>query len=171
MRAALGLALCALTACNASSGHEHVTFAHLAFDVPGAWSNHDEVRRGVSTTMWTPEDNANKESITVIRTHAVGAVPQAGIATLDRLIKNATENLPGARVAGIVPVRTEHGLQGVRVDVSYVPPSTHERYRRIHVVLVDADRASLVLVMYTAKIADQQLEALELVLSTIREEG
>jgi hypothetical protein len=167
----LGLVLI-LSACGGGPTREHVTFARLGFDVPSDWTSHDSIRRGTSTEMWTPNENDRKESITLIRSELAAAVAQAGSPTLDTLVAEATRGLPGARAGTVVPLVTKSGLQGVSVDVSFIPPRAGgERYHRVHIVLIDHARSSLVNIMYTAKNPDESHHALDLVLSTIREEG
>jgi hypothetical protein len=164
----LGIALAAcLIACNGSSERQDVAFAHLRFEVPGGWNHADTSRRNVATTVWTPEENGRKESITVIRTEEVPAMAHAGEATVGQYLANAVAGLPDARVVQPRMVHTKLGLSGVSTDVDFIPPGLHERYHRVHVVLVDGD--SLVHVIYTARSADPSLDALSGVLATIRE--
>jgi hypothetical protein len=163
----LSLALIAgLAACSGSSGQK-VSFAHLVFEVPTGWDHKDTSRRDVATTVWTPDDNDRKESITVIRTDEVPVVANAGEATLRQYLANAQAGLPGARVTPVKAVHTKLGLSGVSTTVDYVPPGMRDHYHRVHVVLVDG--TSLVHVIYTARTADPSHEALNGVLSTIHE--
>jgi hypothetical protein len=161
-----------LAACSGVSSRVHVTFARLDFDIPSDWTSRDSVRRGTATQMWTPTENERKESIMVIRSELAAVTAQAGSPTVDGLLADATRGLPGARAGTVVPVLTKSGLQGVSVDVSFVPPlAGGERYHRVHVVLLDRARSSLINVMYTAKDPEESHQTLDLVLSTIREEG
>lgn len=163
----LGLAvLMGLAACG-SSANQRVSFAHLSFEVPSGWEHHDTSRRGVATTVWTPDDNDRKESITIIRTDEVPVVAQAGEAILGQYLENAQAGFQDARVSEVRTVHTKLGLSGVTTNVDYIPPGLRDRYHRVHIVLVDG--ASLVHVIYTARSADPGLESLNGVLATIRE--
>ena len=169
MKAALVLIL-ALAACGRGASRQRVEFANLTFELPGNWVHQDTSRRGLATTVWTPDDNADrKESISVIRTELAPAVAQAGVPAIDRLLESAQVSLPDARMLGRSQVKTASGLTGTRIDISFVPPGLHERYRRVHVVLVDG--ASLVHVLYTARSPEDDLSTFNLVLGSIREQG
>jgi hypothetical protein len=158
--------LAGLAACGGSS-NQRISFAHLTFEVPDGWGHKDTSRRGVATTVWTPDENDRKESITVIRTDEVPVAAQAGDAVLGQYLEDAQKGLPDARVAPVTTVHTRLGLMGVRTEVDYVPPGLRDRYHRVHVVLVDG--RSLVHVIYTARTGDPGHEALNGVLATIRE--
>ena len=116
--------------------------------------------------MWTPENNARKESVTVIRSERSGATASAGLAKLADLIVESQGS--GAKVSTPRPFVTTSGLRGVRVEVAYVPPGMTHEYQRVHVVLVDG--STLVHVMYTALTSDPALDALNVVLGSIRHE-
>lgn len=163
----LGVALVAVLGACSGSGSQQISFAHLMFQVPSCWDHHDDSRGGVATTVWTPSDNDRKESITVIRTDEVPVTAQASEGTLGQYLASAQASLPGARVGYVKPVHTKLGLSGVTTDVDYVPPGLRDHYHRVHVVLVDG--SSLVHVIYTARKADPDLEALNGVLATIHE--
>lgn len=159
-----------LASCGGSSGTQHVAFAKLVFDMPSDWSSHDSIWRGTSTAVWTPDENADaKESVTVIRSEKAAPVAQAGSPTLDSLVASADAGLPGAKTSSVIPILTQSGLAGVRVEVEFTPPGMRERYHRVHIVLVDHAHVSLIHVMYTARNPDEKRSALNLVLSTIRE--
>jgi hypothetical protein len=66
-------------------------------------------------------------------------------------------------------VKTARGLVGARVDLDFVPPGQPSRYRRVHVVLVDG--SALVHVLYTAKHADVEGDAIGVVLDNLQHEG
>lgn len=161
------LVLVALVACGRSSSRQRVDFAHLTFELPGDWGHHDASRRGVVTGVWTPKDNERKESVTVIRSELAPVTAHGDPAALSQLIEGAQAALVDAQVSKPIAVKTQSGLSGVRIDVSYLPPGARERYHRVHVVLVDG--SSLIHVLYTAKSPDPQLTALDSVLGTIRD--
>jgi len=169
MKHRLGVALSvalALVSCNATT-NQHVTFAHLSFDVPGDWSQYETDHRGVSTQVWTPAGNDEKESLTLIRTELAPVTAQAGASTLSTLLAQAQSGLPESKVSATNAVSTKSGLSGVRVDVDYVPKGLKDRYHRVHVVLVDGN--SLIHVLYTAKSPDMSFTALNLALATLQE--
>jgi len=123
----------------------------------------------VSTQIWTPADNEHHESVTVIRTELAPAMAKAGSPTLDNMVAAAIAGLPGAKSPIVSPFLTRSGLRGVRAEVDYVPPGARASYHRVHVVLSDHDGRSLVHVLYTARIPDEDAHALDLVLTTIHE--
>jgi hypothetical protein len=149
--------------------NQHVRLGSLGFDVPGGWHNVDEVRRGVVTSVWTPDGNDRKESVTVIRTELAPNVANASAGLVAQLAEQAQRSLTDARITQAVALSTAGGLSGVRIEVDYVPPGLHERYHRVHIVLVD--KRTLVHVLYTAHEPDAHSEAFNLVLRSIREEG
>ncbi|HEY1556549.1 MAG TPA: hypothetical protein VGF94_17055 [Kofleriaceae bacterium] len=144
-----------------------MTFAHLAFDVPGDWSHYDTNHRGVSTEVWSPSGNDEKESLTVIRTELAPVTAQGDASTLSTLLAQAQAGLPESRVSARSSVSTKMGFSGARVDLDYLPNGLKDRYHRIHVVLVDGK--SLVHVLYTAKTPDANLNAFNLLLASIHE--
>jgi hypothetical protein len=150
-----------------SSSKQHVQLAHLGFDVPSDWKNADTKQRGLVTSVWTPEDNDQKESIVVIRSDRNPEVARADSQTLARLLSSA--QAAGAKVSATAPITTQQGLSGVRIEVDYVPPGLSKTYHRVHVVLVNGD--SLVHVFYTARSPDSGLAAFTMVLSSIHEES
>jgi hypothetical protein len=165
----VALAAIALAASCGSmaKSRQNVDFVNLRFDMPGGWSHADHVFKGVATSIWTPEDNeTSKESITVIRTELAPVMEHASEAQLLALLEGA-QKFRGAKVGAAAATTTASGFRGARVEVDYVPPGLRDKYHRVHVVLVDG--RSLVHVMYTAKIPDPQLTALNTVLGTIRQ--
>ena len=151
---------------------QHVRLGTLAFDVPGGWHDTRETRRGVLTAVWAPEDNARKESVTVIRSelapNVAGAAAQSP-ALVAQLAEQAQAGLADARITPATTYTVASGLAGVRLDVEFVPPGLRERYHRVHIVLVD--RTALVHVLYTARSAEANPPALGLVLRSLREEA
>lgn len=163
----VNLAIATTVACNsASNNRQHVRFASLAFDVPGDWRHIDTTRRGIVTSIWSPQDNDGKESVTVIRTDLAPSAARAGAPTLERLLESA--NALDAQHTDATSVTTQNGLAGARIETDYVPPGMERSYHRVHVVLVDGH--ALVHVMYTAARADRSMEALNMVLTSIHHE-
>lgn len=165
MRAAIFVAAIALASSCSVKSKQHVEWAHLEFDVPGDWTHHEKIFKGVATSVWTPfEGNDGKESLTIIRTELVPNTAHATEAQIADLLRRA-QNFGKATTP--IAVNLPSGLSGARVEVDYVPPGLHDKYRRIHVVLIDG--ASLVHVMYTAKTIDAQFTTLNFVLGSLRE--
>jgi hypothetical protein len=155
-----------LAACGSGEiARQHVQLGSLTFDVPADWQRGDTTRRGIATAIWSPGDNERKETITVTRSELVPATAAAGPALLEQLLARASQ-LPDAHRSETKQVTTQQGLQGARVELDYTPPNSRLRYHRVHVVLADGD--ALVHVLYTALDPDRDLDALRLVLATIR---
>jgi hypothetical protein len=72
------------------------------------------------------------------------------------------------RPSRVRPIEAGRGLEGVRVEASFVPAGQKEPYRRVHVALTDG--STLIHVLYTAKQPDRSFAALELVLANLRNE-
>ena len=139
------LTLLAICSCSGTSSRQHVSFAKLTFDMPAAWSDHKSGQRGVSTAVWTPDENADdKESLTVVRTDLAPALAHSGSPAVDNALLASESGLAGARASKASPILTKNGLAGVRVDVDFVPRTTRQSYHRVHVVLVDRAKASLI---------------------------
>jgi hypothetical protein len=105
--------------------------------------------------------------VTVIRSEVDQALLRPG-SYLEQMLRGAQNTLPNARASRPIPITTDQGLTGMRLTVDYVPDGQRASYHRVHVVL--RDKTGLVHVLYTARDADPQLAALEMVLSTLRRE-
>ena len=156
----------AISCSSMAKSRQRFEFAQLTFEMPGDWQHSDRVFKGVATTIWMPEENDHKESISVIRSELAPAMEHASPSQLADLLAHA-ESFADAKVSPPQAVMTASGFSGARVEVDYVPQGQREHYRRVHVVLLD--HASIIHVLYTAKQADPQLTALNTVLGTIRE--
>ena len=165
----LGALFTGCAASNEELAREHAKLESLELDVPANWQRTDRMRSGVATATWQPEDNERKESVTVIRTELSLAVAQAGAVAIEPYLAHAQRSLPQARTSAVKRISTAKGLQGARVDVDFVPQGQHERYRRVHVVLVDG--SSLVHILYTAQHPDHDLAALGVVLDNLHHTG
>jgi hypothetical protein len=159
-------ALAAAISCG-SSASQHVQVAHLGFSMPSDWHNVDSNQRGLVTSVWTPDENDHKESVTVIRTERSPDVAKAGQEAIETLLTSA--QYPGSKVAATTTIKTKQGMSGVQIEVDYVPPGLKHSYHRVHVVLVDG--SSLVHVLYTALVPDPNLDTVNQVLASIREES
>ena len=138
----------------------------VGFDVPTSWRRADTHMRGVTSAVFTPEENPRHESLTIIRTQRGIPLAHGNEADLLRLL-NSAESLPGAQARPAASITTNHGMRGARVEFDYVPPGRTQSYHRVHVVVLDGD--ALVHVLYTAQTPDA--DAMALVLSTLHHEA
>lgn len=161
------------TACGSSlseSGGQAATLGSLSFDAPEDWKRTDSATAGSLTAVWTPDPAANdrKESVAVIRSVLPGSRGKPSPAMVERLLAGAQGTLRNARVSTVTAVTTSQGVTGARIDVTFQPGTGTQRYRRTHVILVDADASALIHVLYTAAQPDEGLDAFQLVLDSIR---
>ncbi len=140
----------------------------LGFDVPAGWQRADYQQPNERIAIWTPGDNARKESITVIESRAVGA--RVDEPRLKKLLSGAQQALHAARTSEVAAVATELGLSGYRIEVEFTPSAAMPNYRRTHVVL-RTEPGALVHVIYTARTPDPDREVLETLLSTVHAEA
>ncbi len=172
------LVLCLIAACDgtpfAERPSQYERLGTLGLEVPAEWTRGDATPLGQVSSTWVPSaENPRKESVTVIRSQVDHAFVRADGAYLEQMLRAAQATLPKARLSSPTAVTTAQGLSGLRMTVDYVPAGQRAAYHRVHVVLVDRTATSaLIHVLYTARDADPELAALELVLSTLRpEEG
>ena len=167
MKATLAVAVVVALAASCSNrmpGVKHVHVAQLGYDMRDDWQKDIATQRGVVTTVWTPEENDHKESVTVIRTDRSPAVASRAGETLSHLLARAEH----ADASHVAPVFTPFGLAGARVDTTFTPPNVDATYHRVHAVLVDG--TSLVHVLYTALEPDETLTVFTGVLQSIHHE-
>ena len=163
------LALAAIASCASGEqlANKHVRTSSVAYDIPENWDRVDSKMRGVETSVWTPTENPQRMSVTVIRTERASLPSGTPEETLAGLLLQAQAGLSNARVTPSGAVSTPTGLKGARVELDFTPAQTNVPYHRSHVVL--ADGQALVHVMFTARSADT-FGAFNTVLSTIRHE-
>jgi hypothetical protein len=146
---------------------QHAKLGPVGYDMPADWVKTD---RGTRTTVWTPPDNEQKESVTVTRADLDPALAKAGPAALAPLLVKAQGTLAAAQVSTPEPVTTALGLHGYRVTVQFTPRGTGSRtYTRVHELFVDG--TTLVHVMYTAANADLDSAALKMAVDSAHKEG
>ena len=167
MTRATGLVLALAAGCG--GGADRAELASLSFEAPRAWQRTDTHGNGSVTAVFTPGDNARKETVTIIRTELGPIAKHYSTATLTQLLAGTQTGLRDARASAITRVSTESGLQGLQVVVDYVPSGLARSYHRIHAVLLDG--TALVHVLYTALAPDPELGAFHQVLATLREES
>lgn len=139
----------------------------VAYEIPATWTRVDSTGRGIETTVWTPQENPQRMSVTVIRTDHALLLAGADPNTINDLLSQAQNGLGQARMTAPSQVATASGMHGARVDVDFVPPTAKARYHRSHVVLIDG--LALVHVMLTSQATDS-FGALDTVMSSIRHE-
>lgn len=167
------LLLCVLASCDgrqlADRPAKYERLGKFGLELPDDWSRSESPSLGHEASTWTPQsDNTRKESVTVIRSEVDQAFFRRGSEYLDQTLRAAQAVLPEATFSRATPITTEQGLTGLRLIVNYVPTGLRVAYQRVHVVLLD--KTGLIHVLYTARDADPDLVALEMVLSTLRRE-
>lgn len=145
----------------------HARTGSVGYDIPEGWSRVDSKARGLETTVWTPDENPQRMSVTVLRSDRSPLVAGADPNTLASLLAQSQNGLDEPRMTAQTQVSTAMGLHGARVEVDFNPPTAKARYHRSHVVLVDG--SALVHVMFTAQAAET-FAAFDTVLSSIRHE-
>jgi hypothetical protein len=166
------LALLASCANSAPSAPPEATQAlgDLRYAPPSGWSHHDskEISRVVS--RWVPEENPNKESISIIRTTLRPALKGAAPAQFEEVLTQAQGSLPSPAVQAPTMTKTKQNLQEVEIVADFIPSGLKQSYHRVHALVVDGD--VLVHVLYTARTPDPDLKMFRLVVDSIhRGEG
>jgi hypothetical protein len=160
--------LLAFIGCSSSSSSDaSQTLGDLQYaPPPSSWSHRDtkEISRLVS--RWTPEENVNKESISIIRTTALPNVKGAAPAQLEAMLMEAQRSLPAPSLLRPTMGKTKQGLQEIEVVADFVPSGLKDSYHRVHAMIVDGD--VLIHVLYTARTPDPSLAMFHQVVDTIR---
>lgn len=167
-RAMVALLALATSACGGSSGNT-AEVGSVAFEIPGDWNPTDTHGRGTDTAVFDPANNTRKESITVIRSELGPIATKYTPALLAQLLAGAQTSLGQVKTSPIARISTPGGLDGVRIEVDFVPPGRTQHYHRVHAVL--ADGSALVHVFYTAASPDVELRTFQKVLDTLHEES
>lgn len=152
------------------ASHERPTarLEDYRFEVPDGWK-HEETRDASRVvSMWTPETNDAKESISVIRTSLRGDLKHPDAKALITALETAQRSLPAAEFQAAMPLRTPKGLQAFVMNGSFVPAGQSQRYQRVHALVFDGK--GVIHVLYTARAADPSLQTFHLVLDTLRRE-
>ena len=165
------ITLFAVCACGGSGPRtQPASLEDLAFETPAAWKHTDVIESSRHVSRWMPSENTAKESISVIRTALRGTVSHPDNKTLTAMLADAQRSLPQGHFPPPVTMQTRTGLTAIVVDGSFTPPGQHERYRRVHALVVDG--TEVVHVLYTARSAEPDLASFHLVLDTLhREQG
>lgn len=167
-RATLGLAIALFSACSSSSEVQAVHVRAVAFELPSGWERTETTESGATSVVWTPPDNARKESIAIIYSDENPAVAMSGASTIQRLLALAQTGLPNVRASTPAPITTSHGLSGVSQQLEFVPTGSSAKYYRMHAVL--SDGKAMVHVLYTAQTPDASRETFNAVLKSIHHE-
>ncbi len=168
MRSLLLLVVAASCAVTGESVRtKHVQTASVGYDIPEDWERVESTMRGVETSIWTPKENSERMSVTVIRSELSPTIAAADAATINQLLIQAQGGLRNAKLSPVAEISTAQGLKGARIELEYLPPEVKARYHRSHVVLVDG--TALVHVLFTAQ-SPNTFAAFETVLSSIRHE-
>lgn len=167
MRASTWLVVAAVTsACGESAPDvSWQSIEGLQYAVPVGWAVRDQSEQTRKILVWTPDENGNKESVTVIRTQPLVNLTKVGLPRMRGLLAAASKGLSKGSFSEPTQVQTSRGFVGMRVDGQFVPPGTSSPYRRIHVVMLDG--TSLVHVLYTSRNLSADPEALRVVLETL----
>jgi hypothetical protein len=162
------LLLAFILGCSSSSPSEPTqTLGDLEYaPLPSSWNHRDtkEISRLVS--RWTPEENNNKESISIIRTGAPANVKSATPAQLEAMLADAQRSLSAPSVRVPTMAKTKQGLQEIEIVADFVPPGLKDSYHRVHAMIVDGD--VLIHVLYTARTPDPELAMFHQVVDSIR---
>lgn len=145
---------------------QDVTFGPLNFEITADWQRKDTSKPGWASSMFTPSDNSRFESVTVIRSRR----SDSKNTSLDQLLVSAQRSLRDVKISNVRPVKTTNGLKGAEVSVSFKPEGMTGTYRRTHVVLAESDK-TVVHIVYTAKVPDEEERTLHVVLDSIRVDG
>lgn len=140
----------------------------LEYQLPAGWQSKDFSERGRTILTWTPEENARKESITLIRSEPLPAMSKANPAVLMHHLLEAQRGLDGA-FSEPRELATKHGIKGVRVSGSFTPRGARSPYQRVHALVRDG--SSLVHVLYTAHDPDSSEAVLHGVLDSLQRKG
>ena len=153
-----------LANCNTSGPSvDHQTLGKLRYSTPVGWQSKDQSLPRRPIIVWTPSDNDDLESVTIMRTEELPALTKAGRGYIERYLNEAQRGLPSARFSAPERFTSKYGFVGVRVEGEFVPPGKTQKYRRIHAVLIDGK--SLVHVMATGVTLDRG--AFEIVIDSL----
>ncbi len=166
MRSLLLIAFVVAACSESPPPTQEVTLGPLTFSVTADWQRKDTSKPGWASSMFTPSDNSRFESVTVVRSRRSDSKNM----TLEQLLTSAQRGLRDVKISGLRAVKTASGLKGAEVSVSFKPEGMTGTYRRTHVVLAETDK-TLVHILYTAKVPDEQERTLHVVLDSTRVDG
>jgi hypothetical protein len=168
MRVAPLLPLALLACSGASMPVELHEIGAFEYEMPSDWRAEARTEAGRSVVEWTPSENDQKESITLIQSEPLPAMANAGAELVLGHLLEAQRGLGG--VFGSPTITTsKHGFKVARVDGSFTPPERTQPYRRTHAVVIVDDR--LVHIFYTAGGATPNRDALSSVINSFNRKG
>lgn len=141
-----------------------VTVGAASLAIPSGWT--PTLADTTNRQVFVPAKNDRKESI------SVRVVDRKGSTTIDDLLDNALDaerTLTGATVAEQHRFTTEDGVQGIWIDLTFVPENFETPYARTQVTLVTDTH--IINIFYTAKNPDRAHAALQQALASFREEA
>ena len=169
MKWALLAALVVASACNAESVQRD-SIGKVDYIVPSSWHSAKSATKTSATVVWTPEDNARRESISLVSSPIDETLAKSGPGALGPLVARAQGALGHLPPPSVEPISSEHGLSGVEVQLDFTPSGQTARYHRVHAALLDGNR--VIHVLYTAADPDPTLANLKLVIASLaHEEG
>jgi hypothetical protein len=168
----LAWVLVALASAACIRPHDEVQEAKLGdlrFNVPLHWTHTDSTRPRLSS-LWVPEDNPHKESVEVVETPlGPGLGDGHNLSQLEDALEHAQISLPQAHVGSPMSFITASGQAATMLSADFVPQGASKPYRRLHAMIVDGK--SVIHVLYTAAVADDNATAFQTVLQTIHHQG
>lgn len=170
-RSNIRMLVCAafVSSCSSGGANETASLDHVQFSIPSDWQSRNLSDLYTRRVVWTPIENDAKESLVVLRSGRRDAQARAGNEYAARLLDAAQVSLLAPSFTKAQASTTKGGLVAVRVEGTFLPARTTDRYTRHHAVVIDERTSSFVHVIYTAKVPD--LETFELVLDSLSLEG
>ena len=161
--------LAVLGACSSSElpVEEHQIGA-FEYQMPTHWDPKPRSEGGRHVVEWTPQQNDDKESITIIQSEPLPAMTKAGPDTIVGHLIDAQGGLAGAFGAPTVTT-SKRGFKVARIEGSFTPANRTHPYHRTHAVVVAGDR--LIHVLYTAEGATPNRDVLSTVVNSFHRKG
>ncbi|MEP6862023.1 MAG: hypothetical protein ABJE66_15470 [Deltaproteobacteria bacterium] len=133
---------------------------------PSTWSHHDTKEIGRLVSRWRPDENPNKESISIIRATVQGRSRGASPDQLEAMLVQAQHALPSPSVQSPTVGKTKRSLPEVEIASDFVPVGLKDSYHRVHAMILDGE--VVVHVLYTARTPDPSLAMFRQVVDSIR---
>jgi hypothetical protein len=156
-----------LVACGTSSSPPETeslqSLGDLHYRAPSSgWSHRDMKQPSRLLSRWTPDDNTNKETISIVRTELRPSVKPESLAAL---LTEAQMTLPSPSVHAAQNNTTRQQLREAEISADFVPRGLTQSYHRVHAVIIDG--TALVHVLYTARTPDPTLAVFHQVVDSI----
>jgi hypothetical protein len=163
------LLLVLLGAC--SSGElptEEHQIGAFEYQMPTQWEAKARSEGGRHVVEWMPNENDDKESITIIQSEPLPAMAKAGRDVILGHLAEAQGGLAGAFGAPTLTT-SKRGFKVARIEGSFTPANRTQPYQRTHAVVVAGDR--LIHVLYTAEHATSNRDVLSTVVNSLHRKG